>query len=58
MKLPPFHRTLGTWQIFNAIKYLYSANETIRTQDIEAQAPCVQLFGAQLKQGGAVFTLA
>ena len=57
MKLPPFIVTLGTWQIFNAIKYLYSANETIRTQDIEAQAPLLQLFGTQLKLGGAVFTL-
>ena len=57
MKLPPFIVTLGTWQIFNAIKYLYSANETIRTQDIEAQAPLLQLFGTQFKLGGAVFTL-
>ena len=57
MKLPPFIVTLGTWQIFNATKYLYSANETIRTQDIEAQAPLLQFFGLQLKFGGAVFTL-
>ena len=57
MKLPPFIVTLGTWQVFNAIKYLYSANETIRTQDIEAQAPLLQVFGTQIKLGGAVFTL-
>ncbi len=57
MKLPPFIVTLGTWQIFNATKYLYSANETIRTQDIEAQAPLLQFFGIQIKMGGAVFTL-
>jgi fructose transport system permease protein len=57
MKLPPFIVTLGTWQVYNAIKYLYSANETIRGQDIEAQAPLLQLFGAQIKIGGAVFTL-
>jgi fructose transport system permease protein len=57
MKLPPFIVTLGTWQIYNATKYLYSANETIRGQDIEAQAPLLQLFGTQIKFGGAVITL-
>lgn len=55
-KLPPFIVTLGTWQVFNAIKYIYSKNETIRTQDIEAQAPLLQFFGGQIKLGGAVFT--
>ena len=57
MKLPPFIVTLGTWQVYSATKYLYSKNETIRGQDIEAQAPLLQLFGTQIKIGGAVFTL-
>jgi fructose transport system permease protein len=57
VKLPPFIVTLGTWQVYNATKYLYSKNETIRGQDIEAQAPLLQLFGIQIKFGGAVFTL-
>jgi fructose transport system permease protein len=57
MKLPPFIVTLGTWQVFNATKYIYSRNETIRGQDIEAQAPLLQLFGIQIKFGGAVITL-
>ncbi|MCA3562154.1 MAG: ABC transporter permease [Aestuariivirga sp.] len=57
MRLPPFIVTLGTWQVFNSIKYIYSRNETIRGQDIEAQAPLLQLFGAQINIGGAVFTL-
>ena len=57
MKLPPFIVTLGSWQVFNATKYIYSRNETIRGQDIEAQAPLLQLFGIQIKLGGAVFTL-
>ncbi|MEQ9473594.1 ABC transporter permease, partial [Marinovum algicola] len=39
MKLPPFIVTLGMWQIVLAATYLYSANETIRSQDIEAEAP-------------------
>ena len=55
MKLPPFIVTLGTWQVYSATKYLYSKNETIRGQDIEAQAPLLQLFGTQIKIGGAVF---
>lgn len=56
MKLPPFIVTLGTWQIYNATKYIYSRNETIRSQDIEAQAPLLQIFGTQINIGGAVFT--
>lgn len=57
MKLPPFIVTLGSWQVYNSIKYIYSRNETIRGQDIEAQAPLLQLFGAQINIGGAVITL-
>ncbi len=57
MKLPPFIVTLGTWQIYSATKYLYTANETIRGQDVEAQAPLLQLFGIQIKFGGAVITI-
>ena len=56
MKLPPFIVTLGTWQIILATNFLYSANETIRSQDIQAQAPILQLFGASFRIGGAVFT--
>lgn len=57
MKLPPFIVTLGSWQVYNSIKYIYSRNETIRGQDIEAQAPLLQMFGAQINIGGAVITL-
>jgi fructose transport system permease protein len=56
MKLPPFIVTLGTWQIILAANFLYSANETIRSQDIAAQAPILQLFGANFRIGNAVFT--
>lgn len=55
-KLPPFIVTLGTWQIILAANFLYSANETIRSQDIEAQAPILQFFGHNFQIGGAVFT--
>lgn len=57
VKLPPFIVTLGMWQIVLAANFLYSANETIRSQDIEANAPLLQLFGTKLNIGGAVFTV-
>ena len=57
VKLPPFIVTLGMWQIVLASNFLYSANETIRAQDISQNAPLLQLFGAKFKLGGAVFTV-
>lgn len=57
MKLPPFIVTLGMWQIVLASNFLYSANETIRSQDIAAQAPVLQFMGTNFNIGGAVFTL-
>ncbi|NKN37606.1 ABC transporter permease [Agrobacterium sp. a22-2] len=56
MKLPPFIVTLGMWQIVLASNFLYSANETIRSQDIEKSAPILQFFGENLRLGGAVLT--
>jgi fructose transport system permease protein len=56
MKLPPFIVTLGMWQIVLASNFLYSANETIRSQDIAANAPILQFFGQNLRIGSAVFT--
>lgn len=56
VKLPPFIVTLGTWQIILASNFLYSANETIRSQDIEANAPLLQFFRNTVRIGGAVFT--
>lgn len=57
VKLPPFIVTLGMWQIVLAVNYLYSANETIRAQDIEAEAPFLQFLGTSFSGGGAKFTL-
>lgn len=57
MKLPPFIVTLGMWQIVLAANFLYSANETIRSQDIAKNAALLQLLGAKFKIGGAVFTV-
>jgi fructose transport system permease protein len=63
MKLPPFIVTLGTWQIILATNFLYSANETIRAQDIEASTPLLQFFANTFRigagedgRGGATFT--
>lgn len=56
VKLPPFIVTLGMWQIVLATNFLYSRNETIRSQDIEAQAPLLQFFGNDIRFGGAVLT--
>ncbi|GFE49798.1 ABC transporter permease [Roseobacter cerasinus] len=56
VKLPPFIVTLGMWQIVLATNFLYSANETIRSQDIEANAPLLQVFGNTIQLGGARLT--
>jgi len=56
MKLPPFIVTLGMWQIVLASNFLYSANETIRSQEIAEKAAFLQFFGEKFKVGGAVFT--
>jgi Ribose/xylose/arabinose/galactoside ABC-type transport systems, permease components len=56
MRLPPFIVTLGTWQIILAINYIYSANETIRSQDIDETAPILKFFANDIRAGGAVFT--
>ncbi|MCR4266903.1 ABC transporter permease [Nitratireductor sp. ZSWI3] len=57
VKLPPFIVTLGMWQIVLATNFLYSANETIRAQEIEAGAPLLHFFGTKFTIGGAVFTV-
>ncbi len=57
VRLPPFIVTLGMWQIVLAANFLYSHNETIRAQDIEAEAPMLQLFATTFNVGGAVFTV-
>jgi fructose transport system permease protein len=57
VRLPPFIVTLGMWQILLAANFLYSRNETIRSQDIQAEAPLLQFFGTRLEIGGAIFTV-
>lgn len=52
MKLPPFIVTLGTWQILLASNFIFSANETIRSQDIARDAPALQFWGQSIQPGG------
>jgi len=56
IKLPPFIVTLGMWQIILATNFLYSGNETIRSQDLVEKAPILQYFGESIRFGGAVVT--
>lgn len=62
LKLPPFIVTLGTWQIYLSANFIFSQNETIRSQDIATNAPSLQFWGLSVQPGGvkvlfAVFLL-
>lgn len=52
VNLPPFIVTLGTWQIYLSSNFIFSANETIRSQDIAEQAPSLQFWGNSVQPGG------
>jgi fructose transport system permease protein len=56
IKLPPFIVTLGMWQIVLASNFLYSKNETIRNQDLQAEADALLFFANNFRVGAAVFT--
>jgi fructose transport system permease protein len=53
LQMPPFIVTLGTLSIIGALNIFYSQSETIREQDIETQAPFLQLMGIPFDIGGA-----
>ncbi|MEZ5589896.1 MAG: ABC transporter permease [Gammaproteobacteria bacterium] len=56
IKLPPFIVTLGTWNIFFALNLWYSGAQSIRSQDIDAEAPLLKLFGEGMLIAGVKFT--
>lgn len=56
LRLPPFIVTLGTWSIFFALNLWYSGAQSIRSQDIDANAPLLKFFGERIGFGGAQFT--
>lgn len=55
-KLPPFIVTLGTWNIFFALNLWLSGAQSIRSQDIDANAPLLKFFGESVNIGGAQLT--
>jgi fructose transport system permease protein len=58
LKMPPFIVTLGTLSIIGSLITFYSQSETIRSQDIEEQAPFLQLMGIPFEIGSARIILA
>lgn len=48
LNLPPFIVTLGTWQILLASNFIFSANETIRSSDVEESAPALGFWGKDI----------
>lgn len=57
LRLPPFIVTLGAWSIFFALVLWYSEAQTVRSQDIDAAAPLLKVFGLRIGLFGAQFTL-
>jgi fructose transport system permease protein len=55
-KLPPFIVTLGTWNIFFALNLWLSGAQSIRSQDIDANAPLLKVFGNNISLGNAQLT--
>jgi fructose transport system permease protein len=58
LQMPPFIVTLGTLSIIGALNIFYSQSETIREQDLDEQAPFLQLMGVPFEIGGARIILA
>lgn len=56
LKLPPFIVTLGTWNIFYALALWLSGAQSIRSQDLDANAPLLKFFGENIAIGAARLT--
>ncbi|MDW4550545.1 ABC transporter permease [Defluviimonas sp. D31] len=56
LKLPPFIVTLGTWSVYLSLLRLLTGSQSIRSQDIDAEAPLLKLFGLFINLGGARIT--
>jgi fructose transport system permease protein len=52
LKMPPFIVTLGTLSIIGALNTWYSQSQSIRSQDIDTQAPFLKLMGVPLSIDG------
>ena len=53
MRIPPFIVTLGTLNVFNAVKLYYTHSESIRAMDLEEQTPSLLFFGKTINVGFA-----
>jgi len=53
LRMPPFIVTLGTLSIIGALNTYYSRSETIGMQDIDEQAPFLNLMGSLVQIGSA-----
>lgn len=51
-RLPPFIATLGTLSVFGALTIYFSDSQTIRQQDVEANASVLQWLGKGFDVGG------
>ncbi|SOB99007.1 fructose transport system permease protein [Rhodobacter sp. JA431] len=56
VKLPPFITTLGTWSIFYALNLWLSGAQSIRSQDIDKNAPLLKFWGEGFAFFGAKVT--
>ena len=56
IKLPPFITTLGTWSIFFSLNLWLSGAQSIRSQDIDKNAPLLKFWGEGFAFAGAKVT--
>ncbi|MBG1233804.1 ABC transporter permease [Aestuariivirga litoralis] len=50
-KIPPFIVTLGTLNVFNALKLWYTGSQSIRAMDLEEKTPSLLFFGKNINVG-------
>jgi fructose transport system permease protein len=51
VKIPPFIVTLGTLNVFNALKLWYTGSQSIRAMDLEEKTPSLLWFGKNINLG-------
>jgi fructose transport system permease protein len=51
VKIPPFIVTLGTLNVFNALKLWYTGSQSIRALDLEEKTPSLLWFGKNINLG-------
>jgi fructose transport system permease protein len=56
LRPPPFIVTLGAWPMFFALTLRYSDAQTVRSQNIDAVAPLLKMWGERIAIFGAQFT--